>query len=283
MKKLLFIPICCLYACTVWSQNTDTLNQKDAEGSKQGYWIYYGADRPESGYALEVKVQEGNYLNNRKEGMWISYHKDGKTPKFIGEYSNNRPVGSYKKYYESGMLKETGNFTRNQYHDSLIRYFENGQREYAAWYDSTGREHGLVRHWNPDGTLELEYTANHGSIPPSARHIPHGGCDGGKYGLEIVYAKPGSLKNHQPEQAIVKEHVEPTPAPVVGSNPQTHGVKWNPDSNNKVYNQDDEIWQDGTFRNGKLWNGKVYVYDQDGILLKVKIYREGVYYADGQL
>lgn len=283
MKVFLLIGSWCLLACPVWSQNADTLNQKDAEGRKQGHWIYYGADYPESGYALEVKVQEGNYVNDQKEGLWIKYQEDGKTPKIIGAYFNNRPVGHYQKYYDSGILKETGSFTKNQYHDSLILYFENGQREYAGWYDSNGREHGLVRYWNPDGTLEFEYTANHGSIPPSANHIPHGGCDGGKYDLEIVYAEPDSVNVYQSTQSPVRKTVDPSPAPEVGSNPQTHGVKWNPDSNNKVYNEDDEIWQDGTFRNGKLWNGKVYVYDQDGILLKVKIYREGVYYADGYL
>ncbi len=29
--------------------------------------------------------------------------------------------------------------------------------------------------------------------------------------------------------------------------------------------------------------GKVYVYDRDGILLKVKVYKNGVYHSDGQL
>jgi ribosomal protein S1 len=40
---------------------------------------------------------------------------------------------------------------------------------------------------------------------------------------------------------------------------------------------------DGIFKNGNLWEGKVYEYDKDGILLKVKVFKEGVYHSDGQL
>jgi antitoxin component YwqK of YwqJK toxin-antitoxin module len=50
-----------------------------------------------------------------------------------------------------------------------------------------------------------------------------------------------------------------------------------------VFNSNDEIWQDGNFKNGLLWDGKVYEYDRDGILLKVKVYKNGLYHSDGQL
>ena len=49
-----------------------------------------------------------------------------------------------------------------------------------------------------------------------------------------------------------------------------------------VYNKNDEIWMDGTFRNGSLWDGKVYEYDIDGIIMKVKVYKKGKYHSDGQ-
>lgn len=50
-----------------------------------------------------------------------------------------------------------------------------------------------------------------------------------------------------------------------------------------IYNKQALLWQEGTFKNGKLWDGKVYVFDKDGILLKVEIYKSGVYHSDGQL
>ena len=51
----------------------------------------------------------------------------------------------------------------------------------------------------------------------------------------------------------------------------------------KVYNKNAEISQDGVFKKGRLWDGKVYEYDSDGILLKVKIFKNGSYHSDGQL
>ena len=60
-------------------------------------------------------------------------------------------------------------------------------------------------------------------------------------------------------------------------------ISFNPNGYNTVYNKLGEIWQDGQFKDGRLYDGKVYEYDQEGILFIVKVYREGNYYADGQL
>ena len=40
---------------------------------------------------------------------------------------------------------------------------------------------------------------------------------------------------------------------------------------------------DGIFKNSKLWEGKYYKYDDDGILLKYEIWKNGCYHSDGQL
>ena len=55
-------------------------NQRGPNGLKQGRWVYFGKDRPKSGFPLEGKVEEGPYLDDRKEGTWIKYHNDGVTP-----------------------------------------------------------------------------------------------------------------------------------------------------------------------------------------------------------
>lgn len=52
---------------------------------------------------------------------------------------------------------------------------------------------------------------------------------------------------------------------------------------NKIYNENFDIFLDGDFRNYRLWDGKVYEYDEDGILLRVKVYKNGKYHSDGQL
>lgn len=264
----------------VGAQRNDEKNILCDASNRNGHYIFYGKQRPELGYPPEGKVEEGNYVNDRKEGFWTKYFNDGITPKLIGMYVNNRPNGSYKKYYPSGALKETGSIHRNQYRDSLVRYYENGKREYTAYFDSVGKEQGLVRYWLPDGKLELEYTAENGTVSNISRKVLHGGG----------YRYYDQEKNSSPEDRVqiklIGDPKDPNTtekAPFPGSNPRTHGAKWLPNGYNKVYNEDDEIWQDGTFKEGKLWDGKLYVFDSDGILLRVKIFKGGIYHSDGQI
>ena len=86
-----------------------------------------------------------------------------------------------------------------------------------------------------------------------------------------------------PDVKVVDPGASKEKAPAISGTPRTKGVKFLPNGYNKVYNDDDEIWQDGIFKDGKLHDGKVYVYDRDGILLKVKVYKAGLYHSDGQL
>lgn len=263
----------------------DGINKVDDQNRKQGKWIYFGKDRPESGIPASGKVEEGSYKDDRKEGIWIKYHDDGVTPKLRGEYVNNRPRGNYVKYHPNGKIKEIGNFDKNQYHDSLKRFNENGKLEYEAIYNELGKEQGKVKYYYPNGQLEFEYTSANG-VPAgkATRYYENGDVK------EIIsYNADGSVGS-----SVQKDMVHPAvtvkdpgavkdPAPSISGNPDTKGQKWQPNGYNKVYNSDGEIWQDGIFKNGKLWDGKVYVYDRDGILLKVKVYKEGAYHSDGQL
>ncbi len=88
-----------------YTTQDDKINQRDVNGKKTGKWIYYGKDRPEEGYPMEGKIEEGPYKEDRKEGIWIKYHSDGVTPKLKGMYINNRPKGGYTKYFPNGKPK----------------------------------------------------------------------------------------------------------------------------------------------------------------------------------
>lgn len=280
----LFSFITISYAGTMGDQD-DKINQKDEQGRKQGKWIYYGKDRPESGIPANGKVEEGKYVDDRKEGIWIKYHDDGVTPKVKGEYENNRPKGQYTKYHANGKVKEIGIFEKNQYSDSLVRFYENGKREFEVYYNSQGKEQGKVKYFHPNGQLEFVYTANNGTPTGTAtRYYPNGDVkevityDGSGNVVTSIQKDPVNPMENVADPGQSKEK-----APKIPGTPDTRGVTWKPNGYNKVYNEDKEIWQDGTFKDGALWDGKVYVYDRDGILLKVKVYKSGLYHSDGQL
>lgn len=260
------------------------INQKDAQGRKQGVWVYFGKDRPTAGYPADGKIEEGPYKDDRKEGIWTKYHNDGETPKLKGEYHNNRPSGAYTKFYADGKVREVGVFSHNKYSGNLKRYHENGKLEYDGNYDEEGREHGTVTYYYPNGQVEFQYTANEGVPAGKATRY----YENGDIKESIVYGADGSVQKSE-----VKEMVNPSvqvtdpgaskeKAPMI-EQPRTKGTAFKPNGYNKVYNENDEIWQDGEFKSGRLWDGKVYEYDSDGILLKVKVFKNGVYHSDGQL
>jgi hypothetical protein len=60
-------------------------------------------------------------------------------------------------------------------------------------------------------------------------------------------------------------------------------TKIEPNGENRLYNQFFELALRGTFRNGQLWNGRIYVYDSDEMLQRIEIIEKGVYCRDGQL
>jgi antitoxin component YwqK of YwqJK toxin-antitoxin module len=262
----------------------DKVNQKSADGKKQGKWIYLGKDRPEEGYPANGKIEEGPYVDDRKEGTWIKYHNDGVTPKLKGEFHNNRPDGEYVKLYPNGKVKEAGTFSKNLYKDSLKRFHENGVVEYEAKFNETGKEQGKVKYYYPNGQVEFEYESSNGV--PTGKAVRY--FENGDIKEILFYDESGSVAKREeremvsPAVKVADPSASKEAAPKI-ANPKTKGVKFQANGYNKVYNANDEIWQDGNFKNGQLWDGKVYEYDRDGILLKVKVYKNGVYHSDGQL
>lgn len=259
-------------------------NKKDSKGKRTGHWVYYGKDRPSSGYNSNSKIEEGNYENGFKEGSWIKYFPDGKTPKLNGNYVNNRPFGSYTRYYKNGNVKEHGSFSYNTFKGVLVKYHSNGKVAYKGSYNSSGKESGLIQYFYSNGQVELEYSMK----------------DGKPTGILTRYFSDGSIKevttfsaNGQIQKVEKyepkKNAVQVTPViekiiyPPKVVNPRTKGARFLPEGRNRLYNENDLIWIDGLFKGGQLWDGKVFEYNEDGIATKVRVFKKGRYHSDGQL
>ena len=119
---------------------------------------------------------------------------------------------------------------------------------------------GQVTRYNTNGQLQSSFNvASDGAI---------GAVQKANNQTSVVAPKPVATANVYPPRL---------------TNPKTKGLRFVANGYNKVYNDNDEIWMDGEFKNGQLYDGKVYDYDQDGILQKVRIYKLGKYHSDGQL
>lgn len=280
---LLFISVIFFFSASLAFGQTN-FNQRDSKGRKQGKWVYLGKDRPTEDYPENGKVEEGSYKDDRKEGIWIKYYQDGITPKLKGEYHNNRPEGAYVKLDAKGTIIEAGKFTKGKYRDSLIRYHANGVVSYQGFYNEQGNEEGKIKYFYQNGQIEFEYTAENGIPKGKATRF----YENGDIKEVIQFGEGGQIvksEKHEMVNPPVKVNdpaASKEQAPTV-SNPNTKGAKFLPNGYNKIYNSNQEIWQDGDFKNGRLWDGKVYEYDRDGILLKVRVFKSGVYHSDGQL
>ena len=257
-------------------------NLRDEQGKKHGKWVIKGKDRPRSGYDADVVIEEGTYDHGRKTGIWIKYNKDGKTIKLKGNYVNNRPKGNYTRYFKNGKIKESGTFGDESYTGTLIRYHENGKIAYQATFGADGKETGTVKYYYENGNLEAEYGLKKGKVEGVYTQYNEDGSV--KLSMKFSAGKVSETIQTPPKKTK-ESYTEPEsnePPPVV-TNPITKGVTFFSEGYNKVYNENDEIWLDGNFKAGQLYDGKVYIYNKDGILKKIKIYKEGKFHSLGQL
>jgi antitoxin component YwqK of YwqJK toxin-antitoxin module len=274
--------ICCfLLICNVgtWAQN-----KRNTNGDRHGKWVFTGKDYPHKNLPKTQKVEEGYYVNGRKEGTWTKFFPNGHI-QLKGTYINNRPQGAYTRYYTNGQIAEQGNFESNGYKGLLLRYHQNGQLAYRANFNNQGQESGKVSYYHPNGKVALTYTVKNGQVQGQVlRYNTNGQLQSSFFvgsGGEV-----GALQKVSPQQispAVKPNQIQSNVYPPRLSNPKTKGLRFVPNGYNKVYNDNDEIWMDGEFKNGQLYDGKVYDYDQDGILQKVRIYKLGKYHSDGQL
>ena len=281
-RPLSFLSVILLMSCTAFSQR-DT--NQTINGQKQGYWIVYGHMNPSKGYGSNCKIEEGEYKNGRKEGKWIIYHKEQcNVPRTIGNFVGGRPRGGYQKYAEDGTLKEEGTFENGKQIGSFKQLNSDGVVVQEKNFDADGKEDGKVIFRYDDGQVQIEKEMKNGVPTGTETHYyPNGDVK-----KVVKYGPDGSIVSSEEKEMVhaavkVEEKQISSPPAPDGRKGTTNGKKFDPNSYNKIYNDNKELWMDGKFMDGKLLDGKLYKYDSDGILLKIEIWKNGKYHSDGQL
>jgi len=101
--------------------------------------------------------------------------------------------------------------------------------------------------------------------------------DGGNINL----AKTQTFEPKKPIVVLKPEEKMEAP-PVIPSKTEKDnlGKTFNGEGYWKLYNRDKQVSKDGTFSKNRLMDGKVYYYDNDGILMRIAIYKGGKYVGD---
>jgi len=168
----------------------DTINVTDSLGLKQGHWVYFGGDFPNSGVSSSEILEEGDFIDNQRVGIWYRYGAasqvkavmlfriDKKTNSSVRDqfynyayYSNGqlkrkpivgacRSMSDYFEYDEAGLLKEAEQFDSVCNTSYKLQRIEKGEMDSISIFiiDHKFEEQVEATVESPKNTVQFEQT-----------------------------------------------------------------------------------------------------------------------------
>ncbi|NNC81994.1 MAG: hypothetical protein HKN79_00315 [Flavobacteriales bacterium] len=249
------------------------LNQFDDRGLRDGYWKLTAAMIGESDYAPHQVVEEGLYIEGKKNGMWTRYHKNG-NPMYEITYVNDVPHGPYRTFQVDGDVEEKGAWKQKKNVGEFYRYHANGTLAQHFQFDENGVRQGVQYYYYSNGQLAVEVTIRDGREQgPMKRYYRDGRLKEVK-----VFDQGAVIETEELDIPIAKVESKPVNTPkkekkeVLRTN---EAQMFHETGHNILYNKNRQKTQAGYFKDGRLWDGKYYRYDENGILHRVELYRNG--------
>ncbi len=109
MRFVFFILV--LFCANFSNAQNDTINKTDSLGRKQGFWKVSGLDKKKSKFKPHEIVEEGNYFDGKKTGVWTEYWQGNHIKKNEVSFVKGRPLGGGPLILKTVVLKkkELGN------------------------------------------------------------------------------------------------------------------------------------------------------------------------------
>lgn len=262
----------------------DTLNKLDEQGRKQGWW-QLGVPQPgKNGYAGDALVEEGRYVDNKRTGAWRRYWPNGNVKSEI-TYVKGLPKGSYITYYEDGTQEEQGAWDLDRNTGTFKRWYPNGRLAQEFIFDQYGTRDGEQKYYHENGQLEADVTVRQGREEGKLRRYYGNGELQETLDFTGGQANQASFRSYRPKQRVPEPALdkEAVIAPAKTAQETTNATDFRAEGWNTLYDKEHRLSQQGEYRKGRLWNGKVYKYDRNGLLGKVEVYVNGRYAGKAQL
>lgn len=296
MKKIfyLFIPI---FICSISVGQSlpafeivegDTINYIDENNLKQGFWKIFGRMKRLPGYEPDQVIEQGNYKNSRKQGLWTKFFPSGKTKSEI-EYLNSRPNGAYKTYYENGQVEEEGTWKNNRNTSAFKRYYENGQVSQDFAFNTSGKRDGKGKqtYYYENGQVMIEADIEAGKEKFVKEFYEDGSVKAEKNykdgKLDVANTKVYESKTPVKDRDAEELKKAPVKIVKVEEGESSNNKKFDGNGQYKLYNANKQISKDGFFKNYRLINGMRYKYNSNGILISIEKYKDGRYIGDAPL
>jgi len=244
MKKLLIINLFLVVALQFTLAQT-TINQKDANGKKQGLW----EEKTSSGSS------KGNYLNDQKEGNWLSYGSNGNLTR-IEAFSKGLREGIYVEIDQRGYLVSEMYYVNNQL-DGTAKKFYYGTNPASVIDYKQGKIHGKKKEYyeNAAGKIKEESTYTDDQKDGPSNFFASNGDPIAEY-IYVKGSLEGVQKSYYPGKKLMSEQNY--------VNNIESGLY-------KEYYENGKVKMEGNYKEGKM-DGRWVEYSEDG-----KISAEGMY------
>jgi antitoxin component YwqK of YwqJK toxin-antitoxin module len=259
---------------------SDTINKTDSAGLKQGWWIIKNDIKKFPNYPKDVIVEEGRFFDGKKEGVWKMYYPNGKIRCEI-TYVKNRPEGFAKMYFENGCINEQGFWKNHRWVGEYISYYDRcNAKFYLLNYNKSGKMDGMQYYFNPEGDTIAKGLYQDGQRISGnfTRGYPETGWGNGQIMMRgeidtsksiVEYYENGDT--NKVKKKIFQDVPDTTKDPPFGK------------GHVKLYNSNKQLSKEGVFKNYKLIDGKEYIYNKDGVLIQIAVYKNGKYVGDSPL
>lgn len=270
------------------SNGKDSINIIDFKGLKQGRWIIFGKSKPNTCYQPTSKVEEGKYTDNRKNGIWKEYFCNGNTKNKI-TFQNGRPDGYAVMYHENGKVSEEGTWKINKWVGNYKLYYDNGNVQQEFTFNPTGKREGPQKYYYEDGQVQIEGNWNNGKEAGTVTEYHPDGSLKKTINYNNGDADIESIKEFAPKKPIADKPVlvDNTKKVTVSKEETAQDPKQKgPTLINGpyvLYNKNRQKTKDGIFKDNRLMEGKNYIYDENGILKRIEVYKNGAYVGDAQI
>lgn len=281
MSRNLLIALLLLLAGPAFALAQDTLNVVDEMGRKQGYWKVLApkAEKPE--YEDGQLIEEGRYTNSKRIGLWRRYWPNGKVMSEIN-YQMGRPKGDYKTFYPTGKVEEQGTWDLDRNTGVFKRWHPNGQLAQDFIFNQYGIRDGEQKYYHENGQLAVQVSVEEGKEDGALKRFDSNGqlTQSAQFNDGVISAENSKwikpVKKAEEVKPDPKAEAAPPPAPTE----RTNAVVFRENGYNTLYDRQLRLSQQGEFKNGRLWDGKRYEYDRNGILERIRIYKQGRYLGD---
>lgn len=285
MKKITSILLLIFSTFTIgYSADADSLNVIDAMGKRQGAWTLYGRDKKDPLFKPEAKWQEGRYKDSQKIGVWIEYFFTGKKKSEL-TYVNNRPNGHAIMYSENGIKSEEGTWVGSRWVGDYNLFYEDGTPRQAFNYSQIGQREGPQTYLHPNGKIAITVDMKGGKEQGWKKEYD----ETGKLISEMLFVDgvidPTATKiynNSKPIKAPEEKTVKSDAKVVSDPNFLPNKGVFNGEGDWTLY-RNGQITMKGSFHLKKLVSGEERIYNANGILQQVKIFKDGKYVGDGPL